>query len=109
MDFSIQEHDGFRFRELSVLDALGIPEVRPLADNPTPEDVAAHESAINAKIAHVLACALVDADGARLYANADAALAGIPCKQWGAAIATFGRIMEASGLYQSGDTGPKNA
>lgn len=109
MDFTIQEHEGFRFRELSVLDALGIPEVQPLADNPTPADVAAHESAINAKIAHVLACALVDADGVRLYADADAALAAIPCKHWGAAIATFGRIMEASGLYQSGGTDQKNA
>jgi hypothetical protein len=109
MDFTVQEHEGFRFRELSVLDAFGIPEVQPLAESATLENVEARNAAVNRKIGYVLSRSLVDADGALLYADTDAALAGIPCRQWGAAMDVFASVMEASGLYTPEGADPKNA
>ena len=108
MSFETHTLKGFSFRELSVLDGLGLPEVKPMPDTPTEADEAEFNAAINRKIGYVLSCALVGEDGARLYADADAALGAIPLSKWSDAIEVFGEVMRASGLSRSEATDEKN-
>lgn len=108
MSFETHTLKGFSFRELSVLDGLGLPEVKPIPGTPTEAEETEFNAAINRKIGYVLSCALVGDDGARLYADADAALASIPLSKWSDAIDVFGEIMRASGLSRSEATDEKN-
>lgn len=93
--FYIKESGGFRYRELSVLDALALPEAADDADAETKAEVG------QKRIAHVLSSCLLDGSGDRLFATPQEAFAGIPASKYSVALEAYAEIMRMSGMWAS--------